>query len=241
MSSLVKVSSRPPLALPEAQPLDVPRDFAVRLAALRVSLDDEAVALVAQYLGFLVAMNAQMNLTAITEPQEVWSRHGLDALSLLPLLPPPRSGLRLIDVGSGGGVPGLVLAIARRELRVTLVDSTHKKAAFLSETARALGLTNVSVEAQRAEALYRTEHRGVYDVVTARAVGPLETLVPLTIPFARSGAALLYIKGARADEELNAARSTLERLKITHVRTVQTPTGRVVELRAPGPPRPKAS
>ena len=100
-----------------------------------------------------------------------------------------------------------MLAIARPDLRVTLVEATQKKAAFLSAVSAAMGLSNVSVRAERAEQLGRGELEGAFDVVTARAVARLIALAPLTLPFARPGGLVLLIKGQRADEELAEARS----------------------------------
>lgn len=222
---------RDPLSLPESAPLEAPEDLAARLEALGVSLDAAAVSTLCRYLAALLAMNEQMNLTAITAPDEVWSRHALDALSIVPLLPAARPGLSLMDVGSGGGVPGVPLAIARPDIAVTLVEATQKKAAFLTDIARTLGLSNVRVVAERAESLTRTPHRAAYDVVTARAVGRLEVLVPWTLPFVKRGGLALLIKGQRADEELRAADREIRRMGARHERTVLTPTGRVVVLR----------
>ena len=224
--------ARPALPLPEAAPLDVPADLRERLTPLGAALDDAAVAKLARYLGLLLAANAQMNLTAITDPAEAWSRHALDALSLVPLIPP---SARVIDVGSGGGVPAIPLAIARPDARFTLVEATQKKAAFLVATAAALGLANVTVRAERAEALAEGPLRGAFDVATARAVAKLAALVPLTAPFLPRNGTFLFIKGQRADEELAEAATVLARHRVAHVETRATPTGRVMVLRAEGP------
>lgn len=222
---------RDPLALPEAPPLDAPEDLSARLYALGVTLDEVATLRLRRYLAALLAMNERMNLTAITAPDEVWSRHALDALSLVPLLPPPRKGLSLADVGSGGGVPGIPVAIARPDLAVTLIEATQKKAGFLTDVCKALGLENVRVVASRAEELARSPHRAAYDVVTARAVGRLQVLVPWTLPLLKRGGVALLIKGQRADEELVEAEREIRRQGARHERTVPTPTGRVVVLR----------
>lgn len=211
-----------------AAPLAPPADLASRLASLGVSLDGAAIEKLARYFAALLAMNEEMNLTAIKEPAQVWEKHGLDALSLVPLLPPKTK--TLLDVGSGGGVPGLVLAIARPDVRVTLLEATQKKAAFLSAVARDLGLSNVAVVAERAEVASASLAQR-FDVVTARAVARLDKLLPLTAPFARAGGLLLLVKGARADEELGEAARTLKKLRLRHEGTTLTPTGRIVALR----------
>jgi 16S rRNA (guanine527-N7)-methyltransferase len=227
----VPAQPRDPIPLPDVPPLDAPADLPERLAALGVTLDDAALRRLRHYLAVLLAMNERMNLTAITDPADAWSRHALDALTLVPLLPPPRDGLCLIDVGSGGGVPGIPVAIARPDIRVTLVEATQKKATFLTDVSRALGLKNVKVVASRAEDLVRGPHRAAYDVATARAVGRLEVLVPWTLPFVRRGGIALLIKGQRADEELVEAAGAILKMGARHERTVETATGRVVVLR----------
>jgi 16S rRNA (guanine527-N7)-methyltransferase len=224
-------AARPPLALPTPEPLLPPAGFAERLAGIGVELDAAVLGRLGDYLARLLAMNEQMNLTAIHDPAEAWEKHALDALTLVPLLAEVGAGARLVDVGSGGGVPGVPLAIARPDLQVTLVEATQKKAAFLSTVAGTLGLTNVTVRAERAEQLAAGELHGSFDVVTARAVGRLAALVPLTAPFAKAGGMLLLVKGQKAAEELAEATGVLQKQRCTHEKTVESPTGRIVVLR----------
>jgi len=223
---------RPPISLPDVAPLAVPDDLAASLSALGVSLDPAAVDKLARYLALLLAMNEQMNLTAITAPADAWTRHALDALTLVAHIPP---SARVADIGSGGGVPAIPLAIARPDARFTLIESTQKKAAFLTDVAAALGLANVAVRAERAEAVAADPSFGGCDVVTARAVGKLNLLVPLAAALLFKNGVALFIKGQRADEELAEAQRELARHRLTHQETVATPTGRVVVLRAEGP------
>jgi 16S rRNA (guanine527-N7)-methyltransferase len=225
---------RAPLPLPAAVPLTPPHGFEARLEAMGASVSAATLAQLGDYLARLLAMNEQMNLTSIKEPEAAWERHILDSLTLLPLLAAVPAGARLVDIGSGGGVPGIPLAIARPDLEVTLVEATQKKAAFLSAVASAMSLSNVTVRSGRAEQLGRDELRGAFDVVTARAVSRLVTLAPLTMPFARPRGIVLLIKGQRAEEELAEAASVLGKQQATHEKTIATPTGRVLELRRGG-------
>jgi len=234
-------TARPPIPLPTVAPLAPPEGFAERLGDLGVRLDAAALVGLGDYLARLLAVNEHMNLTAIKDPALAWEKHVLDALTLVPLLAELGPGKRLVDVGSGGGVPGIPLSIARPELRLTLVEATQKKAAFLSAVATALGLSNVSVRAERAELLAAGELHGAFDAATARAVGRLVTLVPQTAPFVRPGGLVLLVKGQRADEELAEAMRVIGEQRCTHEKTVLTPTGKIVVLRrGAGEPKRKA-
>ncbi|MDP3276711.1 MAG: 16S rRNA (guanine(527)-N(7))-methyltransferase RsmG [Deltaproteobacteria bacterium] len=230
---MIAEPKRPPLALPEVTALAPPDTFAPALAALGVTLTEAQVTQLGRYLAYLLAMNEQMNLTAIVDPVEAWSRHVLDGLSLVVHLASVPERSRVADVGAGGGVPGIVLAIARPDLRFVLIEATLKKAAFLEALAKALSLGNVRVRPERAEVLGVGDMAESFDVVCARAVGKLEVLLVWTVPLAKPGAKLLFIKGQRADEELAAAQRVLVRLGCRHEETVQTPTGRVVVIRKP--------
>ncbi len=232
MTRPAPTSPRAPLPLPETSPLSPPESFAANLAAIGADIDQAAITRLGDFLARLLAMNEQVNLTAITDPTEAWTRHGLDAFSLVPLLADLPAGARVLDMGSGGGVPGIPLAIARPDLRFTLVDATAKKTAFLVAVADALGLDNVTVINARAEELTSGDLRRAFDAVTARAVAKIAALLPWTAPFAKAGGRLLFIKGERAGEELADAAKALRRFRCTHERTVQTQTGRVVVLRA---------
>ena len=153
------------------------------------------------YVRLLLEANARMNLTRVIEPAAVARLHLLDSLAALPWLPTSGAGL---DLGSGGGVPGIVLALARPDLRWTLVDSVRKKAEALRGFAVALGLPNVEVLAERAEILGRGASRESFNLVTARACAALPVLAEYALPLLRVGGTLLAWKGAISSEELTA-------------------------------------
>ena len=146
------------------------------------------------------------NLVSQRARTELRERHLPECVAFAATL--PVGPARLLDVGSGGGFPGMVLGILRPDLDVTLLDATRKKVAFLSEVAVEL---DVPVQALhgRAEEIARTDLGGSFDLVTARAVAPLERLVGWTVPFLRPGGLLYAIKGGRWREELDAAASAL--------------------------------
>ena len=179
----------------------------------------------ARYLDRLLAANERFNLTRVRDRAEAEALHVGDALALLPHL--PVGAFELCDVGSGGGVPGVPLAIARPDVRVTLVESVGKKADFLRETAEALGLANAEVARGRAESLANRQ----FDVVTARAVASLGKLLVWCRPIVRRGGVLLAMKGPRLGEELEAAAGVIrsQRATITvHPYELAGQSGRVV-------------
>jgi 16S rRNA (guanine527-N7)-methyltransferase len=184
------------------------RDLAVLVegaAALGLMLDAEQVERFARYRELLLDWNSRINLTAITDPEEVVTRHFLDSLTCAPLLQsitPSRATPRLLDVGAGAGFPGLPLAIALPNWDVTLLEATGKKVRFLEAVIGELGLTNAHALAGRAEEVaHKPAYRARFDTVTARAVASLPTLLEYCAPFARVGATLIFPKkGDLADE-----------------------------------------
>ncbi|MCG8617215.1 MAG: 16S rRNA (guanine(527)-N(7))-methyltransferase RsmG [Desulfobacterales bacterium] len=186
---------------------DPPRSFDDACGRLGLELEAAERDRLAAYLELLLETNKRFNLTAIKDPAEAWQRHILDSLSLLPFVAESRS---VIDVGSGGGLPGIPLACVLPELPITLVEATGKKARFLATCASELGLGRVEVVTDRAETAGQgIKWRGRYDVAVARAVGPLNVLLELTMPFVRVGGRVLAMKGRRLDEELRDAGDAL--------------------------------
>jgi len=172
--------------------------------ALRADLPPGFAHAAARYVALLLEANARWNLTRIVEPAAVARLHLLDALSALPILD-AASPSRALDLGSGGGVPGIVLAIARPDVSWTLVDSVRKKADALRSFVAALGLANVTVVAQRAELLGRDpSHRARHDLVTARACAPLPVLAEYALPLLRAGGTVVAWKGRIGAAELAA-------------------------------------
>lgn len=169
-----------------------------------------------RYAALLVEWNAtRMNLTRLVSPRDIAVKHFLDSLALLTVQAPPPNA-RLLDVGTGAGLPGLALKIARPDLRVTLMDGTAKKLGFCRAVADDLGLDFVeTVHARAEDAAKRPDLTGRFDWITARAVAPLDKLLPWLAPFAAPGGLLLSLKGIAAAEELAAARPVAKRLGFT--------------------------
>jgi 16S rRNA (guanine527-N7)-methyltransferase len=163
----------------------------------------------ALYLELLDAANQTMNLTRIRGAESAGVQHVGDALTVLPLLPP--GPIRLADVGSGAGVPGLPLAIMRPDAEVVLIEATKKKAAFLARTAKELDLPNVRVIDQRAEEV-ATVYRATFDVAVSRAVAAMPWLAEWCLPLVQVGGRMLAMKGPKVMQELPAAARAIELL-----------------------------
>lgn len=168
-------------------------------AGLRaLALDPALAPPLLDYLALLVRWNRTYNLTAVRDPQQMVTRHLLDSLALAPHLDGVSS---LADLGTGAGLPGIPLAIARPSLQVALVESNGKKARFLRQAVRSLGLDNASVHECRAEAL---DLPGQFDAVTARALATLADIIAFGGHLLRPGGRLLALKGVQPDEEIAA-------------------------------------
>ena len=175
-----------------------------------LSLTQTQLSAFAQYSQELIAWNQRGNLTRIVEPEEIAVKHFLDSLSVCQVLSDLPPDFSLIDVGSGAGFPGLPLKIARPDIRLTLLESTGKKTAFLQHLVDTLNLTNVTVLTARAEeAGQQPAYREQYDVAVARAVAALPTLAEYTLPLVKVGGLVIAQKGQEPTAEIEAAGKAL--------------------------------
>jgi 16S rRNA (guanine527-N7)-methyltransferase len=187
-----------------------------------------------RYVDLLIHRGVDRGLIGPREVSRVWDRHIVNCAVLRDLFPAQCS---LADVGSGAGLPGIVLALSRTDLRVTLIEPLLRRAQFLSEVVDELELMWVEVIRARAEEVAGERS---FDVVTARAVAPLTRLVPWALPLCRAGGELVALKGKSAAEEVTSAADTLRRFGAADVRIeqwgaewVETPTT-VVRIRSSG-------
>lgn len=193
-----------------------------------LSLTAEQLALFDQYHQILIDWNSRINLTAITDPEGVIIRHFLDSLSVAKAVK-LHSGMRLIDVGTGAGFPGVPLHIVTPDLYTTLSDSTGKKLAFLEHVITSLSLQKIkTLHARAEEAAHLSHQRASYDVVVARAVARLPALVEYLLPFAQVGGVCIAMKGATVFEEARDAASAC--------RTLGGEIGDITEIELPGIP-----
>ena len=199
---------------------------------LGIVFDDGDLLRLGSYLDLLYETNQVMNLTAVKSIPEAWIRHIADSLTLLPIIA-QEEAKHVVDIGSGGGLPGIPLAITMPEVTFTLVETTKKKAYFLSQVVETLALDNVTIMAQRAEDLSTSDggFRDIADVVVARAVGTLPTLLEITIPFVKVGGLLLAIKGEKAPQELEQSTKALHVLNAQVESSTRTDTGTILAIR----------
>ena len=181
-----------------------------------IVITDAQLALLERHQNMVLETNKYMNLTAITNLEEFAIKHIIDSLTLLPYIP-QRTGITLADIGTGAGFPGVVLAIMRPDLHVTLVDSLRKRVFFLQEVVKELGLCNVGCIHSRGEDLAREGK--IFDICTARAVARMEKLVKWVLPITKPGGTFLAMKGPDVAEELERAKPTLEKMG-GHVKAV---------------------
>ncbi|HEX5728355.1 16S rRNA (guanine(527)-N(7))-methyltransferase RsmG [Microbacterium sp.] len=182
----------------EPEPAAAAEIFGARLDAAR------------RFTQALAEHGEERGLIGPLEPPRLWSRHILNSAVVAPLF----SG-RVADIGSGAGLPGLVLAIARPDVEWILIEPMERRIAWLNEQVSELGLENVEVLRGRAEDWRRGP---VLDAVTARAVSALRTLVPLTAPLVRDGGELILLKGTSASNEIAAAEKQLRKYRLSNVR-----------------------
>jgi 16S rRNA (guanine527-N7)-methyltransferase len=169
----------------------------------------DRLGLAEQYAGLLASAGVERGLIGPREVQRLWDRHLMNCAVVVPRVP---LGATVADVGSGAGLPGLVWAIARPDLEVTLIEPLLRRTVFLEEAVDTLGLDRVTVLRARAEEVDQT-----YDVVTARALAPLEKLARWCLPLVRPGGVLLALKGRTAEEEVRSAAEALHNMGATDI------------------------
>ena len=177
------------------------------------------------YLAELTETNRHMNLTAITGSAEAWEKHFLDCAILLQKVQLPL-GATCIDVGTGAGFPGMVLALLRPDLQVTLLDSLQKRIGFLEQTAAKLGLANVRcIHARAEDGAKLPELREQFDMATARAVAAMPVLTEYCLPFVKVGGVFAALKGPDGPAEVEAAKKAISLLggKVEAVKSFTLP------------------
>ena len=199
------------------------RDGAARLG---IDLTAEQLRQFEVYYREMISWNRRINLTRITGYEDVQIKHFLDSLTIILGFSSDEPGreLKIIDAGSGAGLPGIPLKITLSGIRLTLLEATTRKAAFLKHVASELGLDDVEVVNERAETAARDEqHRERYDIVVSRAVAPLAVLAELTLPFCAVGGCLIAPKKGNISTEIEQSSTAIDILG--------GETGRVVDIK----------
>ena len=196
-------------------PLDLLKEKA---KSFNIELNNEALSRFDTYGRLLVEWNEKINLTAITEPEEIVIKHFVDSLTIFSYVDIPE-GSKVIDVGTGAGFPGLVMLIARPDIDLTLMDSTNKKLNVIRDILGRIGLEANVVHMRAEQAGQDKSFREQYDFVTARAVANLRDLSEYCLPFVKVGGSFISMKSARTNEEIDEAKAAVKILggKIEHI------------------------
>jgi 16S rRNA (guanine527-N7)-methyltransferase len=182
------------------------------LEKLNIKLSDGQVEQFINYYEILIERNRVMNLTAITEPVEVIEKHFLDSLSLVKAVD-LSAPLKVIDVGTGAGFPGIPLIISYPQLQITLLDSLNKRITFLNDVIKLLNLQNIATIHGRSEELGKNEdHRECYDLCVSRAVANLSVLSEYCIPFVKNGGSFVSYKAGNSEDEVKNAKNAVDKL-----------------------------
>jgi len=192
---------------------------------LGVNLSKDEVVLYQKYVDILLEWNAKVNLTAITEPDEIVVKHFLDSLAVLQYLP-RKKGSFLLDIGTGAGFPGIPIKIAENSMNVVLLDSLNKRVSFLRHLISELSFKNIYALHGRAEDFGHDEnYRAKFDFVVSRAVAKLSVLAELCLPFVKVGGLFVAYKGPRAEQEVLEAERALPLLggNVLELRKIQLP------------------
>lgn len=175
-----------------------------------LNLNNEQVQLFEKYMNMMLEWNEKINLTAITEKQDIFLKHFIDSATAVKYI---SNNSNVIDIGTGAGLPGIPLKIINDNNNIILLDSLNKRVKFLNEVIRELNLKNISAIHGRAEELGRDKnYREVYDIAISRAVANLSTLLEYMMPFVKVGGICICMKGPNVTEELNSAKNAIKEL-----------------------------
>ena len=181
---------------------------------LNISLDQKKIELLGRHAIELLRWNQTINLTAITDPTKIAVNHFLDSLAPASMIPP---GASLLDIGSGGGFPGIPLKVSIPSISVVLIDSSRKKISFLKHAIRTLGLNHVDARQIRAEDLTKDGTPShFYDVIISRALSSVDVFIHTALPLLSKNGIIILMKGKLSNKDIESVRSSLKKIKPKH-------------------------
>ncbi|MCR4925947.1 MAG: 16S rRNA (guanine(527)-N(7))-methyltransferase RsmG [Clostridiales bacterium] len=188
---------------------------------LKIKLSDEEINQLDEFASLLLEWNKNINLTRITEPEEITVKHFVDSLTLLWAVD-IKKGSRVIDIGTGAGFPSVPVKIVRKDIDITMMDSINKKLNFIREATDKLGLDANIIHARAEELAQQKQYREQFDYATARAVANLRDLSEYCLPFVKVGGSFVALKGPLAQEEIDSAKIAIKKLggKISQVKNI---------------------
>ena len=181
------------------------------IKGFKIELSEEQLSQLENYYKLLVSWNEKMNLTAITKPKDVAIKHFADSLSVLNYVDIPK-GASIIDVGTGAGFPGMVLKIARPDIKLTLLDSLNKRLVFLEDVLDNLGIEAQLIHSRAEEGGQNIDLRECYDFAVSRAVAQLNVLCEYCLPYVRLSGSFIAFKGGESDGEIKNASKAIQTL-----------------------------
>ena len=180
------------------------------LEKLEIKLDEKQMTQFYEYMKLLIEWNEKINLTAITEPEEIILKHFVDSLTIAKYI---KKDAQLVDVGTGAGFPGIPLKIYRKDIKITLMDSLNKRINFLKEVIEKLGLKEIKTVHSRAEEFGKNKnYREKFDISTSRAVANMSTLAEYLIPCLKESGIAIAMKGPDVEEELEKSKNAIQTL-----------------------------
>lgn len=185
--------------------------FEKYLDEIQIKLNEKQIIKFYNYMNFLIEWNEKINLTAITEPEEIILKHFVDSLTISKYI---EKNAKLIDVGTGAGFPGIPLKIYREDIEITLLDSLNKRINFLNDVIEKLELSKISTIHGRAEEVaHKKEYREKFDVATSRAVANMSTLSEYLIPFVKVKGIVIAMKGNDVKQEIDESKKAINLLE----------------------------